>query len=176
MQKAVVRKRRPTPLSEYGRQLQQKQELRNQYNLKEHQFAKYVHETLDKKIKGDVTTAQVFVERLERRLDNIVFRAGIADTRSQARQMVSHGHFMVNGKRTKIPSYETHIGNVINVVPADLQKTLFKNILLKIKKHTPPAWLEVNKETLTITRKGVPSLQDLGLAVEVPLIFEFYSR
>ena len=96
MQKAVVRKRRPTPLSEYGRQLAQKQELRNQYNLKEHQFAKYVKETLAKKIKGDVTAAQVFIERLERRLDNIVFRSGIADTRSHAREMVSHGHFMVN--------------------------------------------------------------------------------
>jgi len=176
MQKAVVRKRRPTPLSEYGRQLQQKQELKNQYNLKEHQFAKYVKETLDKKTKGDVTTAQIFIERLEQRLDNIIFRAGIADTRSQARQMVSHGHFMVNGKRTRIPSYETHVGDVIAPVPSDLQKTLFKNILLKIKKHNPPAWLEVKKETLGIIRKGVPSLQDLGLAVEVPLIFEFYSR
>ncbi|MDO8474413.1 MAG: 30S ribosomal protein S4 [bacterium] len=176
MQKAVVRKRRPTPLSEYGRQLAQKQELRNQYNLKEHQFAKYVKETLAKKIKGDVTAAQVFIERLERRLDNIVFRSGIADTRSHARQMVSHGHFMVNGKRTRIPSYETHVGNVISVVPSALGRTLFKNILLKIKKYNPPAWLEVNKETLEITRKGVPSLQELGLAVEVPLIFEFYSR
>jgi small subunit ribosomal protein S4 len=176
MQKAVVRKRRPTPLSEYGRQLSQKQELRNQYNLKERQFARYVKETLGKKIKGDVTTAQVFIERLEQRLDNIIFRAGIADTRSQARQMVSHGHFMVNAKRTRIPSYETHMGDVISVVPSALSRTLFKNILLKIKKHNAPAWLEVNKETLEIKRKGVPSLQDLGLSVEVPLIFEFYSR
>lgn len=176
MQKAVVRKRRPTPLSEYGRQLAQKQELRNQYNLREHQFAKYVRETLDKKIKGDVTAAQVFIERLEQRLDNIVFRAGIADTRSQARQIVSHGHLMVNGKRTRIPSYETHVGDMIAPVPSALQTTLFKNILLKIKKYNPPAWLEVNKDTLEITRKGVPGLQDLGLAVEVPLIFEFYSR
>lgn len=176
MQKAVVRKRKPTPLSEYGRQLQQKQELKNQYNLKERQFAKYVHETLTKKIKGDVTAAQVFIERLEQRLDNVVFRAGIADTRSQARQMVSHGHFMVNGKRTRIPSYETHVGDLISAIPADLQKTLFKNVLLKIKKYTPPAWLEVNKAMLEIKKKGAPSLQELGLAVEVPLIFEFYSR
>src|SRR3989338_7625452 len=162
MQKAVVRKRRPTPLSEYGRQLSQKQELRNQYNLKEHQFAKYVKETLDKKIKGDVTAAQVFIERLERRLDNIIFRAGIADTRSHARQMVSHGHFIVNGKRTRIPSYETHSGDVICAVPSDLKKRLFQNVLLKIKKYNPPAWLNVNKETLEVTRKGVPTLQEIG--------------
>ena len=176
MQKAVVRKRKPTPLSEYGRQLQQKQELRNQYNLREHQFAKYVKETLDKKIKGDVTTAQVFIERLEQRLDNVIFRAGLADTRAQARQMVSHGHFMVNGTRTRVPSYETHIGHVITVVPSDIQKILFKNIITKIKKYNPPVWLEVNKDTLEIKRKGTPNLHDLGLVVEVPLIFEFYSR
>lgn len=176
MQKAVVRKRKPTPLSEYGRQLAQKQDLKNQYNLKERQFAKYVQETLKKKLRGDVTAAQVFIERLEQRLDNLIFRAGIADTRAQARQMVSHGHFMVNGKRTRIPSYETHIGDVISLVPSDLAKPLFKNVVLKMKKSNPPAWLEVNKEVLEVTRKGVPTLQELGLAVEVPLIFEFYSR
>ena len=175
MQKAVVRKRRPTPLSEYGKQLSQKQELRNQYNLKEHQFKKYVKETLAQKIR-EGTTAQVFVGRLERRLDNIIFRAGLAGARTEARQMVSHGHFLVNGKRTRVPSYETKIGDVITVRSQSLQSTLFKNIAMKIKKYNPPSWLELNKETLEIKRKGSPSLQELGLSVEVPLIFEFYSR
>ena len=175
MQKAVVRKRRPTPLSEYGRQLAQKQELKHQYNLKERQFAKYVKETLSQK-SGKGTSAEVFVTKLEQRLDNVIFRAGLAGSRTEARQMVSHGHFLVSGKRTKVPSYETRIGDVVTVRPASLQTTLFKNIALKIKKHTPPSWLELNKETLEIKRKGMPSLQELGLAVEVPLIFEFYSR
>ena len=175
MQKAVVRKRRPTPLSEYGRQLGQKQELRNQYNLKERQFKKYVKESLAQKI-GEGTTAEVFVGRLEQRLDNIIFRAGLAGARTEARQMVSHGHFLVNGKRTKVPSYETKIGDLVTVRPQSLQSMLFKNIALKIKKYNPPAWLELNKETLEIKRKGTPSLEELGLSVEVPLIFEFYSR
>lgn len=175
MQKGVVRKRRPTPLSEYGRQLQQKQELRNQYNLQERQFKKYVQETLAQK-SGEGTTAEVFVGKLEQRLDNIIFRAGLASARTQARQMVSHGHFLVNGKRTKIPSYEIKTGDVITVRPSSFGSTLFKNIVMKIAKYNPPAWLELNKETLQVQRKGSPSLQDLGLGVEVPLIFEFYSR
>jgi small subunit ribosomal protein S4 len=175
MQKGVVRKRRPTPLSEYGRQLQQKQELKHQYNLKERQFEKYVKESLAQKSR-EGTTAEVFVGKLERRLDNVVFRAGLAGSRTEARQMVSHGHFLVNGKRTKIPSYETKIGDLVTVRPSSLQNTLFKNSMLKIKKYNPPSWLELNKETLEIKRKGTPSLQELGLVVEVPLIFEFYSR
>lgn len=175
MQKGVVRKRRPTPLSEYGRQLQQKQELKHQYNLKERQFEKYVKESLVQKSVGK-TTAEVFIGRLEQRLDNIIFRAGLAGSRTGARQMVSHGHFLVNGKRTKVPSYETKIGDLITVRPQSLQSTLFKNIAIKIAKYTPPSWLELNKETLEIQRKGTPSLQELGLVVEVPIIFEFYSR
>lgn len=175
MQKGVVRKRRPTPLSEYGRQLQQKQDLRNQYNLRERQFGKYVKETLAQK-SGKGTSAEAFVARLEQRLDNVVFRAGLAGSRKEARQMVSHGHFLVQGKRTKVPSQAIKIGDVITVRPSSLQNTPFKNIALKIKKYNPPSWLELNKETLEIKRKGIPSLQELGLSVEVPLIFEFYSR
>ena len=175
MQKGVVRKRRPTPLSEYGRQLAQKQDLRNQYNLREHQFAKYVKETLAQKIR-EGTSAEVFVAKLEQRLDNVIFRSGLAGSRSEARQMVSHGHFLVNGKRTRVPSNEIKIGDAITVRAPSLQNVLFKNIAMKIAKYNPPSWLELNKGTLEVKRKGTPSLQEAGLAVEVPLIFEFYSR
>ena len=143
MQTGVVRKRRPTPLSEYGRQLKEKQELKNQYNLREKQMKNYVKRALGKIKHGD--TPELLLQQLERRLDNVVFRAGFAPTRRQARQMVSHGHFMFNGRKVTIPSLQVKKGDVILVRPASVQRTLFKNLLLGIKKYEAPLWLSLNK-------------------------------
>ena len=174
MQKGVMRKRRPKPLSEYGRQLQEKQDLKGQYNLREKQFKRYVKEVLGKRAHGD--SPELFLQKLERRLDNVVYRAGFAPTRKQSRQMVSHGHFLVNGKKVDIPSYSVKQGDVISVRPASLERTLFKNILLGLKKYEAPSWILLNKEKPEIVIRQFPSLAEIAPSVEISLIFEFYSR
>ena len=174
MQKGVVRKRRPKPQSEYGRQLQEKQDLKGQYNLREKQFKGYVKEALGKSAHGD--SPELFLQKLERRLDNVIYRAGFAPTRRQSRQMVSHGHFMVNGKKMDIPSFEVKKGDVITVRQASLERPLFKSILLLLKKYEAPLWLQLNKEKPEITIQQLPSFAEAAPSVEIPLIFEFYSR
>lgn len=174
MQKGVMRKRRPTPVSEYGRQLAQKQDLKGQYNLREKQLKNYVKEVLGKRTHGE--SPELFLQKLERRLDNVVFRAGFAPTRKQARQMVSHGHFLVNGRKVDVPSYEVKKEDVISPRPSSLGRTLFKNIALGLKKYETPSWLQLNKENLEVVVKQLPSLAEAAPTVEIPLIFEFYSR
>jgi len=174
MQKGVMRKRRPKPLSEYGKQLQEKQDLKGQYNLREKQFKRYVKEALGKSAHGD--SPELFLQKLERRLDNVVYRAGFAPTRKQARQMVGHGHFLVNGRKMDIPSFEVKKGDTISVRPASLERTLFKNMLLGLKKYEAPSWLLLDKEKPEILIQQFPSLTEVAPSVEIALVFEFYSR
>ena len=174
MQKGVMRKRRPKPRSEYGRQLQEKQDLKGQYNLREKQCKRYVKVALDKSGHGD--SPELFLQKLERRLDNVVYRAGFAPTRKQSRQMVSHGHFLVNGKKMDIPSFEVKKGDVITVRSASLERTLFKNVLLGLKKYETPSWMSLDKEKPEISILQFPSLAEIAPSVEISLIFEFYSR
>lgn len=174
MQKGVVRKRRPAPLSEYGRQLQEKQELKKEYHLKEKQMKRYVKEVLEKAKTGE--SAALFFQKLEQRFDSIIFRAGMAQTRAQARQMVSHGHFLLNKRPVDIPSCGVKKGDVIIPRSSSQETSLFKNIKLGLKKYEPPSWIELNKETMEIKITGLPSLKEGVPAVEIPLIFEFYSR
>ena len=174
MQKGIMRKRRGTPLSEYGRQLQQKQDLRSQYNLAENQLKNYVQETLGEAGKGD--PQELFLQKLEWRLDNVVFRAGFAPSRKQARQMVSHGHFLVNGRKVDVPSFQVKKGDVISPRPSSRERTLFKNAQLSLKKYEAPSWLQLDKEKLEIAVQQLPTLAEAAPSVEIPLIFEFYSR
>lgn len=169
-----MRKRRPSPQSEYGKQLAEKQDLKGQYNLREKQFKGYVKAALEKSAHGD--SPELFLQKLERRLDNVVYRAGFAPTRKQSRQMVTHGHFKVNGKKVDIPSYEVKKGDVITVRTASLQRTLFKNTLLGMKKYEAPAWMTLDKEKPEVTILQFPSFEQVAPSVEVSLIFEFYSR
>jgi len=169
-----MRKRRPAPLSEYGKQLREKQDLKAQYNLREKQFKNYVKEALSAKTHGDYS--ELFLQKLERRLDNVVFRSGLASTRKQARQMVSHGHFLVNGRKMDVPSFEVKKGDSISVRPSSLQRTLFKNALLGLKKYEAPSWILLDKEKPEILIQQLPSFADAAPSVEIPLIFEFYSR
>ena len=173
MQKGVVRKRRVSPLSEYGKQLGEKQELKRQYNLRERQFKQYVVNTL---AKGGSNAAELLMQQLERRLDSIVYRMGVAETRKQARQLVSHGHFFVNGKTVNIPSYVVKRDDVISLKPNKVQKILFQNAKLSLKKYNPPSWLQLDKEKIEAKMLGVPSFEEIAPTVEIPLIFEFYSR
>jgi small subunit ribosomal protein S4 len=174
MQKGVVRKRRSSPLSEYGKQLREKQELKDQYNLRERQFKQYVMNTLAES--AGANAAEVLMQQLEKRLDSAVYRMGVAETRKQARQMVSHGHFLVNGKKVTIPSYTIKRDDIITLRPQSAERKLFHNVKLQLKKYNSPSWLELNKEKVEAKILGVPSFEEVAPTVEIPLIFEFYSR
>ncbi|MCH8986568.1 30S ribosomal protein S4 [Patescibacteria group bacterium] len=167
MQKGVVRKHRPGQVSEYGKQLREKQELKEQYNLREKQFKKYVQST---------GSPELLLRALETRLDSFVFRMGMAQTHRQAKQMVSHGHFLVNGKKITIPSYAVKMGGVVSVRPESQKKSLLQHASLSLKNYEPPAWLLLDKEKLQATMKKEPTLKEVAPTVELPLVFEFYSR
>lgn len=168
-------KRRRSPLSEYGKELREKQKLRNLYGLGERQFKKYVRGILGKRRKvADVSASLIKI--LESRLDNIVFRLGFATSRGQAKQMVSHGYFLVNGKSLDIPSYQAKKGDVITLKSTKAQKAIFKNLKNMIKKHKTPVWLELDAQKLEGKIIGQPSLEEVAPPVEITAIFEFYSR
>ncbi len=170
-----MRKRRPSQLSEYGKQLAAKQGLKGDYELRERQFKNYVKSVLQESgLKEDAS--QLLLRKLESRLDNVVFRTGLARTRSEARQMVAHGHIFVNGKKTAIPSYRVKKGDVVSVGPLASQKTLFKNAKLGLAKFQPPAWITLNKDSMEATIGDLPKVEELQITVDIPLVFEFYSR
>lgn len=168
-------KRRPVPLSEYGRELKEKQKLKNLYNLKETQFKNYFKQILKKRGKVENASDSI-VKILESRLDNVIFRLGFTSSRKQARQLVSHGYFIVNGKATNIPSRQLKKGDVVSVKPQKSKKAVFKDIKMISKKIKTPNWLEFNVEKLEGKLKSDPTLEDITVPVEISSIFEFYSR
>ncbi|MDP3901148.1 MAG: 30S ribosomal protein S4 [bacterium] len=172
MQKGVLRKRNPRPLSEYGRQLAEKQSLKFQYNLRERQFARYVAEALSK----SGNSPEIFMQKLETRLDNAVFRMGLAQSRPQARQLVSHGHLTLNKRPMDVPSHQVKIGDVIAVHPSSLALTYIANIKPGLKKYDAPSWLQLDKEALSAEVVSLPTLEEASPSVEISLVFEFYSR
>lgn len=160
-------------ISEYGKQLAEKQKLKFIYGLREKQFRNY----FAKAAKTRGLTGEMLVALLERRLDNVVFRLGFAATRRQARQLVSHGHISVNGRRTTIPSFQVKPGDTIAIREVSRDKKVFGDLAVTIKKHNPPAWLELNKDTFTSTVMSLPAGDELqGVPVEIAQIVEFYSR
>lgn len=169
------KKRRPRPLSGYGKGLKEKQKLRNWYNLKENQFKKYVKEILSKKEKKE-DPSLTLIKKLENRLDNVIFRMGLASSREKSRQLVLHRHFLVNGRRVNVPSFEVRKGDVISIFDKSKQKNVFKDISNLLKKYQPPSWIKLDINKLEGEIIGEPSLEEASLPVEVPLIFEFYSK
>ena len=162
-------------ISEYGKELREKQKLKNWYNLRERQFKKYVKGVLKKQGKVE-DTGSLLVKKLESRLDNVVFRLGFAASRIQARQLVNHGHFLVNGRKNDIPSCQIKKGDIISLRPNSLSKPIFKNLQPVLKKYKPPSWIELNAEKAEGKITGEPSLEEAALPVEISAIFEFYSR
>ena len=169
------KKRRPSAPSEYGKQVREKQKLRNLYNLREKQFRNYVKKILSKK-RRTINADQSLIQTLELRLDNTVFRLGFAATREQARQMVSHGHFLVNGRKVTIPSNQLKKGDEVSLRPQSKNKVLFKEMGVKIKNFQPVSWIELDKTNLTGKIAKEPSLEEVMPPVEMSAIFEFYSR
>jgi len=169
------RKRRGGNASEYKKSLVEKQMLKRWYGLSEKQFKRYVQETLAKMGKVDDVSAEL-IRKLEKRLDNAIFRAGFAKNRAMARQMVSHGFFAVNGKNVNIPSFKIEKDDVITVKENKKKKAIFKDITESLKSKEVPVWLTLDKAKLQATAIGEPSLDEVKPPAEISLIFEFYSR
>lgn len=164
---------RPRSGSEYGRQLAMKQRIKRIYGVMERQFRNHFEEA--KKRQGIV--GNELLSRLERRLDNAVYRLGFASSRALARQLVSHKAFSVNGKRMNIPSFEIKPGDVIFVKPGKREKTYFKNLSETLKhKKDVPAWLSLDAEKLEGTIVSLPSKNDVEVNVDPQLVVEYYSK
>jgi len=168
-------KRRLGQLSEYGKELIEKQKLKNWYNLTERQFKNYVKKVLGKRGKV-ANAAEELIVRLESRLDNVVFRLGLAPSRSQAQQLVSHGLLLINGKHINTPAHEVKKGDIITPRPQKMGKVIFKNLQNVLKKYTPPNWLQLDAEKMEGKIIALPTLEEAAPPAEVSSIFEFYSR
>ena len=174
--------RRPYPPGQHGRarikqseyllQLQEKQKAKYSYGVLEKQFARYYDEAVRRSGKTGDTLLQI----LESRLDNVVYRAGIARTRRQARQLVSHGHFLVNGQKVDIPSYRVSQYDIIDVKPKSRETTPFLIARETYGERPVPAWLQVVPNTLRILVHQLPERAQIDIPVQEQLIVELYSK
>lgn len=158
--------------SEYSIQLKEKQKARDIYGLSERQFRR-LYDTAAK-IPGQ--TGDVLKQLLERRLDNVVYRAGLAKTRMQSRQLVGHGAFLVNGVRVTVPSFQVKPGMKITVRPQMKTSPVFPPIIEANQKYMPPTWMKVDAAALSIEVNTLPTAANAEQAVEMRQIIEFYSR
>ena len=158
--------------SEYATQLTEKQKVKFVYGIQEKQF----HNYYDKATRAEDNTGEVLLTFVERRLDNVVYRLGFANSRRQARQLVNHGHFTVNGSRVNIPSYLVKTGDVVAVC----QKSVSNNFFKKLKEDdtfvAAPKWLDRDKTTLTGKVIAMPTKADIDFEIAEHLIVELYSK
>ena len=159
-------------VSEYGLQLKEKQKTKFVYGVQEKQFRGYFEEASRRK----GITGTVLLQILESRLDNVVYRLGLASSRAQARALVSQGHFLVNGKKVNIPSYLTRVGEEIKVKEASANKEIFKQIVEENAKRAVPTWLEANRDNKSGKVVSVPEREQIDTPVEEHLIVELYSK
>lgn len=167
-QKAQSRRK----VTEYGLQLREKQRARRVYGILERQFRRY----FDLAERQQGITGENLLRLLERRLDNVVYRLGFAQSRNQARQLVRHGHFTVNGKRVGIPSYLIRSGDEIAVQEKSKEMPVFVEIAEVAAQKTPPSWLEVDLEKMQGQVLGLPAREDIDVPIQEHLIVELYSR
>lgn len=157
----------------YGGQLQEKQKAKWVYGLREAQFSNYVNKAV--KRKGD--TAQNLLQMLERRLDNVIYRLGLAKSRQAARQLVLHGHFLINNKKVNIPSFQVRPNEIIAWREKSKKSKLWTDLPPVLVKYEPPAWLSLDKQNLTAKVLGLPQEGDLQqMNFDPKKIIEFYSR
>ena len=165
------KKKRPGASSTFGKQLLEKQKAKILYGLREEQFRRYVKEAT--RLTGDSGISLQKI--LESRLDNVLYRAGFAVTRAQARQMVSHNMFIVNGKKMNIPSYQVRVGDVIQLKENKAKKKLFENVQERLQNMEFPSWLSVDSAKKTISILNAPTDKDFDKIFDVKLIIEYYS-
>lgn len=169
------KKRKIGGISDYKKELIEKQKMKEIYNLSERQFKNYIREVLKKR--GRVKDAGLeLVKKIEKRLDNVIFRLNLARSRTHARQLVTHGFFLVNEKPVNIPSCQTKKGNVISLKESKRGKRFYKEIVLAAQKAQVPSWLKLDKEKIRAEIINEPSLEEINLPVEISTIFEYYSR
>ena len=156
----------------YGLQLREKQKVRRMYGVLERQFRRYF-EKADRQ-KG--VTGETLLQLLESRLDNVVYRLGFAVSRPQARQLVRHGHFAVNGRSTNVPSYSVAAGDVVAVRPASAENPAIVYAMEEVKGRGIPEWLELDAEKLSGSLTAPPTREQLNLPLQEQLIVELYSK
>jgi len=159
-------------VSGYGVRLREKQKVKKIYRLLEKEFRRYY----DDAFRASGVTAEILIKLLESRLDNVVYRLGYADSRDASRQLVRHGHILINGKKCDIPSYRTKVGEVFTVKKSVLDKPYWKNRAEKLGKIDLPGWLSMNSDTFTGKIVALPEKNDLSVPFDPALIIEFYSR
>lgn len=159
-------------MSDYKKQLFEKQKMRFSYGISEKQLSRYVHEAVEK---SDAPIKNL-LERLESRLDNVVYRMGIAKTRRLARQMVSHGHILVNGTRLNIPSHKVKVGTTISIREGSKQSPLFTDMVERVADANTPSWVVFDAKKLTGEMKAVPTLERNETLFDPQLVLEYYSR
>jgi len=159
-------------VKEYGLQLREKQKARRYYGILEKQFNNYF-EKADKK---PGQTGENLLTMIETRLDNVVYRMGMADSRRQARQLVRHGHFRLNGTKANIPSMLVKKGDVITVKDQSKKSELIKMLIENISGRSVPSWIELDKENAVATIVALPTREDIDFPFEEHLIVELYSK
>lgn len=158
--------------SEYGLQLREKQKARRIYGVLESQFRRYFKEA--NRRKG--VTGENLLRLLELRMDNVVYRLGLAASRAEARQLVRHGHFNVNGRKVSIPSYQVSPGEVITVRPGSSDKGRFKDLAELLRNQGTVEWLEVDRQALSGRVVRLPAREEIDVPITEHLIVELYSR
>ena len=158
--------------SEYAMQLTEKQKVKFVYGMQERQFRSYY----EKASQAEGNTGEVLLSMLERRLDNVVYRLGYASTRREARQLVNHGHFTVNGKRVNIPSFLVKVGDLVAVCEASVSKPRFKKMKEDDAFVAAPKWLDRDKNTLQGKVVAIPTKEDIDFEIAEHLIVELYSK
>lgn len=164
--------RRGRKITDYGIQLREKQKVKRLYGLSEKQF--YLFFKRANRQKG-VTGTNILVS-LERRLDNIVYRLGFVNSRTQGRHFVRHGHFLVNGKRVNIPSYQVNIGDKIEIREKSRNIQIFSDAINAVVRRGIPQWLELDKENLTGSVSAFPIREDITTPMQEQLIVELYTK
>jgi small subunit ribosomal protein S4 len=163
---------RRTKISEYGVQLREKQKVRRMYGLMETQFRNY----FTKALRQTGRTGEILIKMLERRLDNVVYRMGFAPSRKAARQLITHGHFMVNNKQVDIPSYLMKAGDTIQVREKSKKLEILHSSMKRMKDTAMLPWLSLDKAAMVGTFLTVPERADIPLNADEQLIVELYSK
>lgn len=166
---SMYRRRR---VSDFQRQLREKQKMRRIYGVMERQFRRYY----DRALKRRGMTGQALLQTLEQRLDNVVFRLGYASSRNQARQLVTHGHFNVNGRRTDVPSTLVQPGDQVSVREGSRGRPYFKTLAAEAESRNVPGWLERDLDRLGGKMLHLPEREDIDAALNEQLVVEYYSR
>ena len=166
------RRRRPSKVMGYGLQLREKQKVKRTYGVLESQFRRYFAEA--ERQRG--ITGETLLQLLERRLDNVVYRLGLATSRPQARQLVRHGHLYVNGKRADVPSYSLKEGDAVSVRERSNKKASILYAMEEVKGRGIPGWLQFDASAMTGRVASLPTREQINLPVQEQLIVELYSK